>query len=456
MPTNVLLVHGYSVRSLDTYGLLPQLLQNDGFSAKQIYLSAYDSLNDDITCDDLARALEERILSHERSGLELATTAVIAHSTGAIIVRRWLLNRWISGGNLPSHFVSLAGANHGSSLAQLGETQLAHLFRALGEGTSVGLEVLQDLDYGSDFLLKLNEQWLDAYLSSSPPSTILFSLIGDNHSGLIDQIFWQTHENGSDSTVRISGGNLNYRFLSYDQTAAHPALGVKQLPYLVPHLVLNGVSHTGDHGILGGNAPTMTSVYPHIKDALAVASSAAYTQLTKSWQDLTSQWSAKNPDHCNSTIAFSLKHPGGRNVKDSLILIKDQSATGAAAEATANAIAIGEAQAVLNVKGSIEDRQPIQNNVTPSSLSFYVNYARFIKTYPHIVQIQVNSGCSEICYPATSYKVIADQTGSIRANEFLYVKVTLDRQSLGTYVVIPVSQNPDTTKTWPPLPTAQT
>jgi hypothetical protein len=42
-------------------------------------------------------------------------------------------------------------------------------------------------------------------LSPSPPSTIVFSLIGDNHDGLIYQLFWQTHENGSDTTVRISG-----------------------------------------------------------------------------------------------------------------------------------------------------------------------------------------------------------------------------------------------------------
>jgi hypothetical protein len=384
-------------------------------------------------------------------GLDLGSTAVIVHSTGAIIVRRWLLNRWKAGGKVPSHFVSLAGANHGSTLAQLGETQLAYLFRALAEGTSVGLEVLQDLDYGSEFLLELNEDWLDAYLSSAPPLTLPFSLIGDDHGSLIDQICWQTHENGSDSTVRVSGGNLNYRFLSYDQTTARPALGVKELPYVVPHLVLHGISHTGDHGILGGNAGSMASVYPYIKDALGISSAAAYTLLSQSWSAMTAQWNAANPDQCDSTIVFSLKHPGGRNVKDSLILIKDQSAAGAPAlDATVNATA--EAQAVLNVKSAIENRQPIQNNFTPSSVSFYVNYPEFVKTYPHTVQIEVNSGCPEIAYNPISYSVIANQTGSIRPNEFVYVKVTMARQSLGTYVVIPQSQNPDVNKTWPPMP----
>jgi hypothetical protein len=451
MPTNILLVHGYSVRSLDAYGLLPTLLKNDGFNAQDIFLSAYDSLNDDITCDDLSRALEERVRILEQSGLDLGVTAVIVHSTGAIIVRRWLLNRWKAGGKLPSHFVSLAGANHGSTLAQLGETQLAYLFRELTGGTSVGLEVLQDLDYGSEFLLKLNEDWLDAYLSNPPPPTLPFSLIGDDHSSILFQIAWQTHENGSDSTVRVSGGNLNYRFMSYDQTATHPALTIKQLPYQVPHLVLHGISHTGKNGILGGNASTMTLVYPHIKEALGVSSAAGYSQLAQKWNDLTAQWNVKYPVQCNSTIVFSLKHPGGRNVKDSLILIKDQTGPAAAAPNVVVS-AVDEAQSVINVKSAIEDRQPIQNNFTPSSVSFYVNYAEFIKTYPHTVQIQINSGSPEVTYRPISYLVIANQTGCIRPNEFLYAKVTLDRQSLGTYVVIPQSENPDVTKTWPPMP----
>jgi hypothetical protein len=70
MPKNVLLVHGYSVRSFDTYGLLPGLLQDDGFYAQDIFLSAYDSLNDDITCDDLSHALELRVNDLEQGGLD--------------------------------------------------------------------------------------------------------------------------------------------------------------------------------------------------------------------------------------------------------------------------------------------------------------------------------------------------------------------------------------------------
>jgi hypothetical protein len=197
MPKSIVLVHGYSVRTLDTYGMLPQLLANDGYMPEHIFLSAFDSLNDDITCDDLANALEYRVLQLELAGLDMSDTGVICHSTGAMVVRRWMLNRRKNKGKLPSHLISLAGANHGSTLAQLGRTQIAFFFRELG-GTSVGAEVLQDLDYGSDFLLMLNEDWLDAHLSENPPDTFSFSLIGDDHSALDHQFFWQTHEDGSD------------------------------------------------------------------------------------------------------------------------------------------------------------------------------------------------------------------------------------------------------------------
>lgn len=446
MPSRVIFVHGYSVRSLSTYGGMPKVLLANGFRPQDIFLSAYDSLNDDITCDDLARALELRVRGLESAGLNMQDTAIIAHSTGAIITRRWMLNRWAAGQNLPSHLISLAGANHGSTLAQLGETQMAYLYRELNGGTSVGREVLQDLDYGSAFLLKLNEDWLDAYLAKAPPAkappakappkTFAFSLIGDDHSALTNQIFWQSKERGSDSTVRISGGNLNYRIMSFDQTGPR-TLTIKALSQNVPHLVLAGVSHTGDNGILGG-AKTLDIVSKAILAALAVRDTTSYLALEMQWAEQTAAWNASNTDDCNATILFALTHPGGRNVEDSLILIKDGNP--------------GETASIMNVSGAIEPHQPIQNDILPSSVSFYVNHKKFSETYPHSVNITVNSGCPEITYPAASYLVKTGDAAAIRQNEFVYVKVTLDRQPVGTYSVVRPAPDMDITKTWPPLP----
>jgi len=443
MPDNILLVHGYSVRSLDTYGSLPQLLTADGYVAQNVYLSAFDTLNDDITCNDLALALEARVSQLEANGLNTTRTAVIVHSTGAIITRRWILNRYKANKPLPSHFISLAGANHGSTLAQLGNMQLVYLYRG-AMGTSVGAEVLQDLDYGSEFLLQLNEEWLDAYLSNQPPNVFAFSLGGDDHSALDFQLFWQTHEDGSDSTVRISGANLNYKMVSINQSDANQTLNVKpplNANAMFPHLVLHGVSHFGNNGIVGGNASTMQIVYPEIKAALGVTDTASYRAVENNWRTRTAGpggWNASNPSQCNSTILFSLQHPGGRKVEDSLILIKDSTPD--------------ENQALAHIGASIKPRQPIQNVTTLSSISFYVNYPQFSATYPHTVQIQINSGCDEIIYPLLQYAVGAGEIGCVQPNEFTYVKVILERESVGTYEIIPLSENPDIRKQWPPLP----
>jgi hypothetical protein len=441
---NIILVHGYSVRSLDTYGSLPQLLTADGYATQHIYLSAFDTLNDDITCNDLALALEQRVLQLEATGLDITKTAVIVHSTGAIITRRWILNRYKDNKPLPSHFISLAGANHGSTLAQLGNMQLVHLYRG-AMGTSVGAEVLQDLDYGSEFLLQLNEEWLDAYLSNQPPKVFAFGLGGDDHSAIDYQLFWQTHEDGSDSTVRISGANLNYKMLSINQNDANPTLTIKpslNIDPMFPHLVLHGVTHTGNNGIIDGNANTMQIVYPEIKTALNVTDKISYETVKMDWRNRTAGpggWNENNPNDCNSTILFSLQHPGGRKMQDSVILIKDNTPD--------------ENQAALNVSSAIKPRQPIQNDTTPSSISFYVNYQKFCKTYPHTVQIKINSGCNEITYPPVLYTVQAGEIGCIQPNEFTYIRVILKRESKGTYEVIPLNQNPDIHKQWPPLPT---
>jgi len=436
--TNVVLVHGYSVRTLDSYGILPQLLQDNNFTANEIYLSAFDSLNDEITCDDLAAALETRISELESKNFNVADSAFIVHSTGAIITRRWILNRFAVGKPVPSHFISLAGANHGSALAQLGTMQLVYFYRFLSGGTQVGKEVLQDLDFGSDFLLKLNEEWLDSFNAEKPLPVWPFSLIGNDHSALDHQLFWQTHENGSDGTVRISAGNLNYQFLSINQNDAVPAISVKTLPQIVPHLVLPGVSHTGDNGIIGGNADTMAAVFPHILESLNVRDDIAYAALAKSWSTQTSRWSDANQPQCDSSLVFSLIHPGARKIQDSLILIKD---------ATPDS-----QKALANVGSSIESRQPIQNNTTPSSVSFYVNYFKFTNSYPHQVQIQINSGCNEITYPDVNYTVMPGSAGCVQPNEFTYVKVTLKRDATGTFELIPQSDNPDVKKLFPPMP----
>ena len=434
MVQTVILVHGYSADEFSEYGSLPALLNGSGCNTQHVWLSAYDSLNDDVTCTDLANALEFRIARLEASGVDVTTCAFICHSTGAIIVRRWLLDRIAVGKPLPTHFISLAGANHGSTMSQVGRTILAHIYRDT-QGTSVGQEVLEDLDYGSQFLLRLNSDWIDAHNAVAPLPVYSFSLIGDDHSDLEFQFIWQTKENGCDSTVRVSGGNLNYRILAIDFTDPAPTLRVVKQSQSVPNLVLSGVCHIGNKGIVEGLPATMNVVYPHIIEALSVASIADYSRLATSWENVTQQWRTAKPTQSCSTIIFDMNHQGGRKIDDCLIMLED---------ATGNAAAVTSA---------IEGRQPIQNETNPSIFSFYVNYPTFQQSFPHALHIEVNSGCPEITYPTVDYTTAPPQDPPLAMpDQFTYVAVRMNRDTSNTYSLLSQSSDPSPNQSWPPMP----
>ncbi len=209
-------------------------------------MSAYVSLDDLVTCDDLAIAMEEHIVNAGISESMLRQTAVICHSTGAIVTRRWILNRLNADPPkaLPSHLITLAGANHGSTLSQLGRTAIARVFHGLVQNNQVGEEVLADLDYGSAFLWSLNAEWLQAWNRGLLRNVNCFSIGGDKH--WVDPLQipvpgWQFMESGSDSIVRISGANLNYSMLTAD--ASTGLLRPTRIDPPAPHLVIPGYTH---------------------------------------------------------------------------------------------------------------------------------------------------------------------------------------------------------------------
>ncbi len=68
MPS-VVLVHGYSETSLAAYQNYPELLSAAGFDT--IVLSAFDSLDDFVTIDDLAVSLEMRVADLEATGFDV-------------------------------------------------------------------------------------------------------------------------------------------------------------------------------------------------------------------------------------------------------------------------------------------------------------------------------------------------------------------------------------------------
>ena len=450
MPQNVVFVHGYSVRSLGAYGQFPSLLVSEGLEVADIQLSAFDSLDNTVTCDDLASALEDRISTIEPT-LDISQTAFVTHSTGAMITRRWMLNRVARNrelpadqqSKLPSHFVSLAGANHGSTLAQVGQTALNRLRQEFAGANGIGQQVLTDLDYGSSFLRKLNREWLESLNSGELDGVFVFSLIGDDHQDFMNQIIWQSHEYGSDGTVRIAGSNLNYTWLEADLQGGTPKLKQAAPQPAIAHLIVPGYSHTGRKGIIDSVTSTQDVAFRALMEAFNVQTAPQYATVLAAWESRTQAWIDANAptdlqdEHGSqvaSLIVFRLTDENGKPIPDHLIILGDQN---------------GDPRALT---GALEPHQPIQNEIDGSAVSFYVRSVKFSQAAPHTIHIEAHSGSPLVAFNAIDYTLAANLNAFVRPNETTYVDVVLDRDASAAYRLISLSTNPDTTRTWPPLP----
>ncbi len=426
------MVHGYSVYELNTYGRIPMLLAASGVQPQNILLSAYISLDDRVSCGDLAIALDDHIAGLGLTDDDLRQTAMVCHSTGAIVTRRWILNRLAKGRGLPSHLITAAGANHGSSLAQVGRTAIARVFRGLVQQRPVGEGLLADLDYGSTFLLTLNREWLSAWNAGLRSQVFCFSFGGDKH-WMDEPQFpevpgWQFLEPGSDSIVRVSGANLNYSVVTAD--AAAGTLRYETLNQPAAHLVISGYTHGG---VLGGVQNASEAPYVALLQALQVGDAAGYESVVADWRQRTATWSAQNPPQVNATIVFRLRDDTGRPVNDSWILLQDPG------------------QSASRVSDSLLPHQPIQNESEHSSISFYVNYDGFQTSHPHKIHVEAHSGSPNINYKAVDYANAAE-THMVRPNEFTYVDVTIPRDVENTYAIVRYDPALNVNKPWPPLP----
>jgi alpha-beta hydrolase superfamily lysophospholipase len=427
----VLFIHGYSETSLGAYFDFPKILNDAGIGVQQIALSAFNSLDDAVTIDDLAAALADHVLDLEKTGWNLSKSGVVCHSTGALVARRWIMNRANQpGASIPSHLITMAGANHGSTLAQMGKSVLGYIQKIIQNRImSLGARVLTDLDYGSDFLMRLNDEWLTAINDGTLKDLYSFSMGGDiigNDPAM--ELLWQTRESGCDNTVRISGANLNYRILCADPDAG--TITHAQAPSTVPHLILPGYSHFGpDTGILGNVHAATDPPAAAVLEALAVQSAADYTALATKWSTDTQAWTMAHPDKANATLLFALSDRGGRPIEDCFIGFLDVQ--------TANTV-----QALANSSSAILPHSPIQNNVALGSYSFYLNWANYVK-YHHQVHIEAHSPSAFISYKLVDYRPTDEVGKLIEPNQFTYVKVKMNRDTDQVYALYDFALTPD-------------
>jgi hypothetical protein len=477
MPTHALLVHGYSEQSLNSYGKFPEALADTAPELKDtIVLSAFESLDDGVTIDDLADGLELQMRELEKTGWNTADAVVFAHSTGALVARRWIVKRLGTAALLPTHFITMAGANHGSTLAQLGRTSLGYAHQHLLKNSAgVGAGVLTDLDYGSDFLLKLNREWLEwrygdrAAQDDRLQKMFLFSMGGDQLGpDKATRLLWASAERGCDNTVRISGANLNYTFLiaDADQGVLAP------LPRgFEPHIIIPKHSHYGDaDGIMASNTSKDDAPMVAIRAALDVPAKRTVESVRTDWDAANAAWAAapavddrddkeaagktNAQVHQNSTLVLYLHDRAGRSIAESFIgLLEagDPDLDADRPEVQRNALVA----ALLKIGGTIEPRSPIHNDVQRGSYSFYVNTDAFNKVH-HRVTIDAHSPGSCVAYKPVFYETDpASPLRLVRPNECTYVDVTVGRDPIGSYALYKREGRVQDAEAWRPFPPGQ-
>jgi len=225
----LIFVHGWSVTNIDTYGELPQALANRSdqygihLDIQHIYLGRYISFHDEVTLDDIARAMNKALEDLPGNNNGIQPFSCITHSTGGPVVRHWI-DRYYSGDALGScplnHLVMLAPANHGSALGKLGKARVGRI-KSWFSGVEPGQRVLDWLSLGSDGQWVLNENYLD--YDCTTHGLYPFVLVGQG----IDHAFYDflnryLVEKGSDGVVRVAGASLNYQYVTLKQSISAP------------------------------------------------------------------------------------------------------------------------------------------------------------------------------------------------------------------------------------------
>lgn len=320
----LIFVHGWSVTHTNTYGDLPESIAARAaarglqIDIAHIYLGKYISFDDEVTVDDIARALNFALGELAGNGDVIQPFSCITHSTGGPIVRHWVEKYYGSSGlsNLPlNHLVMLAPANHGSSLAILGKERVGRL-KAWFSGVEPGQRVLDWLCLGSEGQWTLNE----AYLRYAPARHGFYPFVLSGQG--IDTSFYDflnsyLVENGSDGVVRVAGANMNYRYLALKQTSEpiEPRSRIMKLSYTknrpvrfsrnIPLGVFHNFSHSGGKmGIMAVKAKRDSHhlIVSEVLDCLAVDSADAYADRATQLRAFTEEEQRKKPMGKKGTV----------------------------------------------------------------------------------------------------------------------------------------------------------
>jgi hypothetical protein len=330
----LIFVHGWSVTNTDTYGGLPRALSNASslymldLDIQHIYLGRYVSFHDEVTMDDITRAMNKALQDLPgNSNTNIAPFSCITHSTGGPVVRSWVDRYYGAKGlaKLPlKHLIMLAPANHGSTLAVLGKARLSRI-KSWFQGIEPGQRVLDWLCLGSDGQWSLNERYLGYdYINNGFYPFVLTGQGIDNK--LYDFLNSYLVEKGSDGVVRVAGANMNYRYFKLTQNTEQ-VIRKKPMTYELisdnkerkPNPtalgVYNNYSHSGDEmGIMksvksdDANSPVVNDILKCLK----VDNILDYQNRANELKQLTDNQQAGDKKYC--MLVFNVRDDEGNQI----------------------------------------------------------------------------------------------------------------------------------------------
>jgi hypothetical protein len=413
---DVILVHGYNVTSTKTYGVLPQRLKSLGHNVKDVYLSKYVTLDDDLTLPDIVKAFHVGLQDLYGAQFEKKKFACVTHSTGGLVARAWVDTFYSHRTkSLPaSHLIMLAPPNHGSRLATLGKSRLSRV-RSLW-GVEPGLQVLDALELGSDYQRQLNAAWISKKLHTIPgffPVVVTGQWIDKK---LWDTIIPATYERGSDGVVRAAAANLNMQKFSIDVDGKvfQETLGG------VPFLITPQTAHADEtYGIMAGiPAKGEHAVLDAIEQVLDV-------ETRKEYQALEADWAMKT-----TLLQRQDKYFDGTPLdRYSQVVIRVMDSMGTPLADHAIELLNIDSRGDLFPSGFMA--HSYQNDKNPENFVYYFDYTQLSKVVGKQVGLRIQSVTHSplVSYDDARFKGVLTEVGTfIIPNQTTYVEVTMRRR----------------------------
>lgn len=412
---DVVLIHGYNVTSTKTYGVLPKRLKAAGHAVKDVYLSKYVTLDDDISLPDLVRGLEAALRDLYGATYGRVRFACITHSTGGLVARSWIetFHSRSMARSPMSHLIMLAPPTNGSRLAELGKSRLSRLRNLIG--IEPGLRVLDALELGSKFQWDLNTTWMRKKLHASAkffPFVITGQWIDKK---LWDAIIPATYERGSDGVVRASAANLNMQRI----TVGPDGGVVREVMGGVAFLVAPKTSHSDTtYGIMGsipehGDHPVLNAIL----QALAVKSRTDYAAVEADFATKTTMLQ-RNETYYDGTplerycqLVFRITDNRGWPLSDYAIELWD-----------------GLRRSDMMPSGFFSDKH--QNEVSAEQFCYYLNYDRLrdVRGGKFGFRVQSVANTPLINYAESVYLAPTDVGSLLQPNQTTFVDVIMRRR----------------------------